>query len=257
MERTLSLVLDDDGFISLTLMQDDAVKIDEFTIKKFEDSEQIREYFKKQIEKYLEENKGYIEAVSKGRGKSFRGRIVVLEPHERNESLYFVEKRVLYKKNMVALKEMVQDKPTMQRFLQLERIGFNQYGFRKLISPFLTREIKYTNYQVKSRIDFIRRELKRNKNNFYDILRIISKAYEMERRLRPNLKTIEAIYKESKLISNNVNNQNNTEEIKEVYNIDGYDYPIDDIPFDLDQLRYMDTDYLPDGLGDIREKRNR
>lgn len=257
MERTLSLVLDDEGFKSLTLMQDDAVKIDEFTIKKFEDSEQIRAYFKKQIAKYLEENKGYIEAISKERGKFFRGRIVILEPHEYNDSLCFVEKRVLYKKNLVAFKEMIEDKPTMQRFLQLERIGFNQYGFRKLISPFLTKEIKYTNYQIKSRVDFIRRELKRNKNNFYDILRIVSKAYEMERRLRPNLKTIEAIYKESKLISNNVNNQNNTEEIKEVYNIDGYDYPIDDIPFDLDQLRYMDTDYLPDGLGDIREKRNR
>ena len=30
---------------------------------------------------------------------------------------------------------------------------------------------------------------------------------------------------------------------------------VDEIPFDLDELRYMETDYLPDGLGDIHEKR--
>ena len=57
MERTLSLVLDDECKISLTLMQDDAVKIDGFTSKKFENSEQIRDYFKKQIADFLEKNK--------------------------------------------------------------------------------------------------------------------------------------------------------------------------------------------------------
>lgn len=253
MERTLSLVLDEEGFVSLTLMQDDAIKIDEFTTKKFEDSEQIREHFKSQIDNYLEENKRYVEAISKGRGKNFRGRIVILEPHEHDGSLYFIEKRVLYKKNLVAFKEMIKDKPTMQRFLQLERIGFNQYGFRKLISPFLTREIKYTNYQVKSRVDFLRREIKRNKNNFYDILRIISKAYEIERKNRPNLKTIEAIYKESKKTL--IEPIKKDIEEKEYCVIDGVSYPIDEIPFDLDELRYMDTDFLPDGLGEVDGKR--
>ena len=257
MERTLSLVLDEEGFKSLTLKKDEAVKIDEFTTKKFEDSEQIREYFKKQIDKYFEENKSYIEAISKRKGKPFRGRIVILEPQERDGSLYFVEKRVLYKKNIIAFKEMIKDKSTMQRFLQLERIGFNQYGFRKLISPFLTREIKYTDYKIKSRVDLIRREIKRNKNNFYDILRIISKAYEMERKNRPYLKTIEAIYKESKPKFDEDIVDNSRGDLKEFYNIDGVSYPVDQIPFDLDELRYMDTDYLPDGLGDIREKRKR
>ena len=253
MERTLSLVLDEEGFESLTLMQDEAVKIDEFTTKKFEDSEQIREYFKPQIEAYLKENKNYIAKISQERGKLFRGRIVILELHERDNSLYFVEKRVLYKKNLVAFKEMVKDKLTMHRFLQLERIGFNQYGFRKLISPFLTREIKYTNYQVKSRVEFIRREIKRDKKDFYDILRIISKAYEMERKNRPNLKTIEAIYKESKKTL--IEPIKKDIEEKEYCVIGGVSYPIDEIPFDLDELRYMDTDFLPDGLGEVDGKR--
>lgn len=256
-ERTLSLVLDEDGFKSLTLMKDDAVKIDEFTTKKFEDSEQIRSYFQKEIEQYLELNKSYIAAVSKGRGKNFRGRIVILEPHEQDGSLYFIEKRVLYKKNLVAFKEMVKDKKTMLRFLQLEKIGFNQYGFRKLVSIFLTKEIKYTNYQVKSRVNLIQRELKRNKEDFYDILRIISKAYEIERKNRPDLKTIEAIYKESKKSHVEPEVAFKEAPTKDFYHFDGVLYQLDQIPFDLDDLRHIDTDYLPDGLGDIREKRSR
>lgn len=254
MERTLSLVLDEEGFKSITLMQDEAIKIDEFTTKKFEDSEQIREYFKKKIESYLEENKQYVENVSQRTGKVFRGRIVILEPHEADGSLYFVEKRVLYKKNLVSFKEIIKDKQTMQRFLQLEKIGFNQYGFRRLISPFLAKEIKYTNYQVKSRVDFLRREIKKDKNNFYDILRIICKAYEIEKKYRPHLKTIETIYKESKS-KPNIESENHNNLSKEFYKIEGVTYPVDEIPFDLDELRYMETDYLPDGLGDIREKR--
>lgn len=257
MERTLSLVLDEEGFKSLTLMKADALKIDDFTTKKFENSEQIRDYFKKEIEKYLEENKNYIKTINNGRGKLFRGRVVILEPHEKDGSLYFVEKRVLYKKNLFAFKEMIKDKLTMQRFLQLEKIGFNQYGFRKLISPFLTREIRYANYQVKSKVDFIGKEIKKDKTSFYDILRIISKAYEMERRNRPSLKTIEAIYKESKAPSFEKTNSKDENPKNDFYNFDGVFYPVDQIPFDLDELRYMDTDYLPDGLGDIRERRNR
>ena len=198
MERTLSLVLDEEDKISLTLMQDDAVKIDEFTTKKFETSEQIREYFKKQIAAFLEENKNYIDSVSKSTGKKFRGRIVILEAKENNNSIEFIEKRVLYKKHLIAFKELVKDENTMRRFLQLERIGYNVHGFRKLISPFLCREIKYTNYRVVSQTDFLRRELKKDKNNFYDVLRIVIKAYEIERKQR-NLKTIDAIYRQSKI----------------------------------------------------------
>ncbi len=247
MERTLSLVLDSDGYKSLTLMKADSIEIDDFTIKKFEDSEQIRKYYQKEIEKYLEENKNYVEAVTNQTGKKFRGRIVILEANEKDSSLYFIEKRVLYKKHLVAFKEMVNDKATMLKFLQLEKIGFNKYGFRKLISPFLTREIITTNYKVKSRVDFIRIEIKKNKKNFYDILRIIIKAYEIERKKR-NLPTIDEIYKKNK---NNLTKSfpNCEATIKDFYLIDGFSYPIDDIPFDLDQLKNLDSEYKPDGLG--------
>ena len=269
MERTLSLVLDDEGKLSLTLMHDDAVKIDEFTSKKFQNSDQIRDYFRKQIDEFLEKNKNYIDIVSKNTGKKFRGRIVVLEARENNNSIEYIEKRVLYKKHLVAFKELVKDKNTMKRFLQLERIGYNERGFRKLISQHLCHEIKYTNYRVVSQTDFLKKELKKDKNNFYDILRIIIKAYEIERKYR-KLKTIDALYKDYQnkkkssqveqrktIIDDEMTFQKESlsaktgiiEDNDKLYIIiDGQYIPIEEAP-DIDELNKYDTDFRPDGLG--------
>lgn len=257
MERILSLVLDDRGYRSLSLMQDDANVIDNFTTKKFEDSEQIREYFKDEIKEYLQKNQKYIDLITSSTGRKFRGRIVILEIHEHRTELEFIEKRVLYKKHLVAFKEMVKDKLTMKRFLKLEKIGYNEYNLRRLVSPFLEREINYSNFKVVSRVELIRREIKRDKNNFFDILRIISKAYEQERLYRPNLKTIDAIYKEHVQLKGSKDDRNIQEDQSSNFSynpngmckIDGVLYPIDEIPFDLEELMYMDTDYWPDGLG--------
>ncbi len=258
MERTLSLVLDDECKLSLTLMRDDAVKIDEFTTKKFENSEQIREYYKKQIDAFLEQNKNYINSIIRNTGRKFRGRIVVLEVKENNKTIEYVERRVLYKKHLVAFKELIKDKGTMIKFLELEKIGYNQHGFRKLISPFLCREIKYTNYKVVSQTDFLRRELKRDKNYFYDVLRIMIKAYEIERKKR-NLKTIDAIYKQTKTSKPKVSKDSVVRTLEDnnepnFYNIDGISYYDEEIPFDLDELSRMHAmgisiDRKPDGLG--------
>ena len=267
MERTLSLVLDDEGKLSLTLMCDEAVKIDEFITNRFENSDQIREHFKEQIDSFLEKNKNYLDSVSRKTGKKFRGRIVILEARENNKNIEYIEKRVLYKKHLVAFKELVKDENTMKKFLQLENIGYNMYGFRRLISPFLSREIKYTNYKVISQTDFLRRELKKEKNNFYDILRLIIKAYESERKQR-KLKTIDAIYKEYQ--NNKKSSQDKStiqpdkqtskiecysagtgivEENDKLYIIiDGQYIPIEEAP-DLDKLNKYDTDFRPDGLG--------
>lgn len=264
MERTLSLVLDDEGKISLTLMKDEADKIDSFTTRKFENSDQIREFYQKKIADFLEKNRNYIEAVSNRSGRRFNGRIVILEARDSNNSLNFIEKRVLYKKHLVAFKELVKDKPTMEKFVELEKIGYNQYGFRRLVSPFVCREIKYSDFRVKSRVELIRREIKGSKTTFYDALRIIIKAYEIERKKRPYLKTIEAIYKKyleekenEKKIEYEIVNDNKPSQNKDYFVIDGLTYHIDDIPFDLDDLAKMETEYRPDGLGDINDPKTR
>ena len=203
---------------------------------------------------------GIRSAYATGRGKIVvRAKTEIVE--DKNSRFKIIVTELPYQVNKARLieniAEMVKDKKTMLRFLQLEKIGFNQYGFRKLVSVFLTKEIKYTNYQVKSRVNLIQRELKRNKEDFYDILRIISKAYEMERKSRPDLKTIEAIYKESKKPHVEPKVAFKEAPAKDFYHFDGVLYQLDQIPFDLDDLRHIDTDYLPDGLGDIREKRSR
>ena len=253
MERTLSLVLDDRGYRSLTLMKDEGYEIDKFTAHNFEDHEQIRNYFKNEIKKYLKENAKYVDLVRASTGREFRGRIVILEAHEYQGRLEFDDKRVLYKKHLVAFNEMVKDKNTMKKFLQLERIGVNQYGLRGLVSPFLVREIRFADFKVVSQVNLIKKELKRNKRDFFDILRMMTKAYESERKNRP-LPTIDAIYKESKKKDMEELIEVTKKEPKEFYNIDGVDYRIDDIPFDLDDLRRMDTEYRPDGLGYKDEK---
>lgn len=259
MERTLSLVLDDEGKISLTLMKDEANKLDDFTTKNFENSEEIRNFFKDKIEKYLEENKKYVETVTKKTGKKFRGRIIILEVIEEDSNLYFIEKRVLYKKHLIAFKELVKDEKTMKRFLKLEKIGYNQYRFRRLVSPFLVREISTADYRKNNRVEIIRREIKKSKKNFYDMLRIICKAYEYERGAR-NLPTIDMIYKnyketkEQELMQIPVKKghgiiRNEDLDDEQFISIDGQLFPINEAP-DLDILKKgIDTDYSPDGLG--------
>ena len=259
MQRSLSLVLDPEFRLCLNLKKDEADEIDNFTTKNFESSEDIRKCFDKQIKQFLEENKRYIYEVEHRSGKRFRGRIVILEAVNKNDSLILIEKRVLYKKHKIAFNELVKDKKTMLKFLEFENIGFIQYGYRRLISPFLSGKIKFLDYNVKSRVDFVKKELRQN--NFYDILRILIKAYEFERKRR-NLPTIDEIYENSKRqndkvadyqnLPNSDYNKNTIEINGEKYvNIDGFLIPIPEAP-DLEELERLFrsglTDYSPDGI---------
>lgn len=261
MERTLSLVLDKFGHKSLTLMKGDNDTIDGFTIK-FENSEEIREKFKKQINAYLEENKTLIESISNYLGRNYRGSIVILEVNDQNGELNYLKRRVLYKKHVIAFKEMVKDKLTLQGFLRLEKIYVNELGMRKLISPFLEKKIRYSNYRVISQTNLIKREIKKNTSSFFDCLRLISKSYEEERKKRHHLKSIDDIYNEYKDKKQLQKELREEEKIdigeyiepnfyKSSTVIDGFTYDQDDMP-SLDELqRMLDSDIegiIPDGL---------
>ena len=267
MQRSLSLVLDPEFRLCLNLKKDEADEIDDFTTKNFESSLDIRKCFDKQIKQFLEENKRYIYEVEHRSGKKFRGRIVVLEATNKNDSLILIEKRVLYKKHKSAFKEMVKDKKTMLKFLEFENIGAIQYGYRRLISQFLRQQITYLDYNSKSKVNFITKELKQK--NFYDILRIIVKAYEFERKKR-NLPTIEEIYERSKKSKDSNHqsdidpnedvepssapnyNKNRIEINGEIYTrVDGVLTPIPELS-ELEELKRLLkaglTDYSPDGI---------
>ncbi len=267
MERMLSLVLDDEGKKSLTLLAGDARKIDEFTTKKFENSDQIREYYKDKIDPYLQENANYLEAIQKRTGKNFKGRVVILEMCNDDSSYYYRDRTVLYKKHIIAFKEMIKDRPTMQRFLELNKINYDYLGFKRLISPFLSREIKIVDYSKKSRVELIGREIRKH-DTYYEILRLLTKAYLEERKKRPDLKTIEAIYSDY-LKTRNISQKNVLEKqgckeriIPKVdedgyITIDGFRYSIDALPFDLEQLNKVDNiNFWFDGLGEIDEEKH-
>ena len=268
MERTLSLVLDKFGQKSLTLMKADNDTIDAFTTK-FESSEEIRKKFQKQIDAYLEENKGFVDAVSKDTGKTYRGSIVILEVNDKNEELNYFKRRVLYRSHMIAFEEMTKDKLTLLGFLRLEKMYVNEIGMRKLVSPFLEKKIRFSDYRVISQTKLIAREIKKNTRSFYDCLRLIVKSYEEERKKRPHLESIDDIYKkykEKKQQEKAIKLKQKEEKMeakidigeyiepnfhKDVTVIDGFVYDPDDMP-SLDELeRMLDSDIegiIPDGF---------
>lgn len=264
MKRMLSLVLDDEGRKSLVLYVGEARDIDEFTTKKFENSNQIREYFKNKIDPYLQENAGYLQSIQNRTGKNYKGRIVILEMYDSDRAYSYRYHSVLYKKHIVAFKEMIKDCRTMQRFLEWSKINYNYNGVKSLISPFLSREIKIVDYSKKSRVELIGREIRKH-STYYEILRLISKAYLEERKKRPHLKTIEKIY------SDYLTEKNEKKALKdaEIYDgriipnvpddgyitIDGVRVPIDEMP-DLDNFKDIESiNFWLDGLGDVDEEK--
>ena len=59
MESSLSLVLDEEGKISLTLFGGSNSEVDEYTIKNFASSEDVRKKYEKQINEFLLKNNNY------------------------------------------------------------------------------------------------------------------------------------------------------------------------------------------------------
>lgn len=260
MQRTLSLVLDDKGLIKLDLYVGTSDEIDKYTTR-FDNATNLRKKYQKQIDAFLQQHKDFLDSRDKNK-KNFYGRIVVLE---KNNDCYD-EKKVLFKKHLIAFKNYIyKDKRTMQEFERLEKYGYETLNKKKLISYYLAREIRYEGtFAIKSRVEKIKRDINKDED-FYDILRIIIKAYKRQRESRPNLPSIEQIYSEylqDKKVSvelskattdvlveseNTVGSMNEDER----YIVDGVIYSKEEQElFDLDDLNMMDdTNFTPDGLG--------
>lgn len=194
MEKTLSIVLDEYGKKSKTLMMGQNFDIDKFTTK-FESSEDLREYFKDEINRYLESEKAYINACK----RKNNGRIVTLEIIETSyNSYYFNLKRVLYKKHLAILNELIKNRKVIQRYIWLSKTRANELGIKSLVAPALIRETKCSAF--KSQADFNRIKdflgFKNSKENFYEKVRLLIKAYEDVRKSDKTLPTIDTLYKE-------------------------------------------------------------
>jgi len=253
MQRTLSLVLNEDCTKNLTLMIGDSKEIDNFT-KNFEDSEQIREHFKEQIDEYLKQNENYLN----NQTRLNRGRIVVLEAHKVDDHLEYVQKKVLYKKHFVAFDEIIKDKSTMQRFVCIQRQYVNETAVqRTLVSQFVIDRIKCSNFNVPSQVNLIKRELKKDRN-YNDILRAMVKAYELEREHRELLPTIDCIY----AVKKNSKKQNKKENVESLMSVQAEENDLQQLTFingephdiqdiELDKINPSDdlSGLIPDGLG--------
>ena len=122
--RTLALVLDDECEIYLPLFEGENSKVDEFTTKNFESSDDIRLYYKDKIEDFLDKKRVYLFGK-----KNFRGRIVLLE--NVNGKMY--KSRVLYKDALIVAKEALENPKVMNCVVAIDSNGrVNNHIYSKL-----------------------------------------------------------------------------------------------------------------------------
>lgn len=183
MERSLCLIIgkeplpNETNYIKLTKPVNDPRKLDAFIMKRFANSEEVREFFKEEIEKYLITNEKIITEIKNRTGRMYRGSIAIIE----NNHGELRKLRVLYSDTPDKLKELLDDIVFMKRIAENDELSKAKY--LKLFSPYEIDSILSRNGQ-----DYPLKELKiilkvwkeHLKNDFYgtDKLRIILKNYE-------------------------------------------------------------------------------
>lgn len=255
MESSLSLVLDEEGKKSLTLFKGSSSEVDEYTIKNFVSSEEIRKKYEKKINNFLLENDSYIQSIVTRTGKQFRGRIVILQAIEKDGELSIVQRRVLYKKSLIVAKEAIKNKKVMNVVACIDTNGLvNPKMYEDLnikikngrfqLTPFIKGIIRQEKYETQSNLKNVRSWLNSNKQTYYEKLRLLQAGYEYARTIYKYLKTPDALYKE--YLERKQKNYISENQIKkdkiidgEFVLIDGVRYPIDDIPYDLNDLTDM------------------
>lgn len=195
MERYLSLVLDRDDNISLTLEKMEARELDIYISKNFNSSEEIREKYKHIIEPYLEQHKNYLASKTHK-----RGRIVITELQE---NLITEEKRVVYKKSLIIFHEITKIKKFIDILQDRDYIrSANNEEYKRIFSPDYGVEIKF-HTQSPNKYNKVMgrwRNVIKDYTLYYDLIRRVLKEYE-EIRLEPmykdlQLPTLDAVYSE-------------------------------------------------------------
>ena len=106
MSRNLSLILDREGEISLTLESMDGIELDKFIMKNFSSSEEVRRKYVNIIEPYLKGHKNFLDEIYNRTGRKFRGSIVITEVQDDNSIQL---KRVFYKGYISIYKQIFND----------------------------------------------------------------------------------------------------------------------------------------------------
>lgn len=182
MERSLSLVLDEMGKISLTLETMEAKKLDEFIIKNFNSSDEIRKKYKYKIQPFLEQYKDFITRVETDNNKKYNGSIVITELQN---DLSIKKKKVLYKKQLIIFKEITKNKKFITALQNRDYINAinaekNNEKYKRIFSDYYGIEIKF---KCDSEDKFRRvmgqwRNSIKELHRYYDLIRTVLKEYK-------------------------------------------------------------------------------
>ena len=182
MERCLSLVLDKEARISLTLEKMESKALDEYISKNFVSSEDIRKKYSKQIETYLAEHQNFIKEVEENNGKRYAGSIVITELQD---DLTVKRIKVLYKKDIRIFKEISKNKKFMLAIENRDYINYvnsikNRENYYRIFLEYYAKELRFRSENPKhfKRIMGSWREAIKESKFYYDIIRRVLKEYE-------------------------------------------------------------------------------
>ena len=232
MERYLSIVLDHNCNISKTLVKKEKNSLDSFILNNFNNSMEIRDFYKEDIEKFLSEHKNIIYNISEKTGKKYRGQIVILELLD---DLSLRRVKVLYKSDLKNVREILKDQYFMRNFVLSNYSFFSSYVYNKIKYNLSKTEFQY----------MINEWLKNFKNNdqYFDVCRLILKKYaEFNKKTFNNKNSVLNVVESKTVDLTDINNE--------------YDPDIDYHP-DLDdeiKLKKIEEQELEDNL--IKENCN-
>lgn len=182
MERSLSLVLDEMGNISLTLEKMDARKLDEYISKNFNSSEEIRKKYSAKIDPYLEQYKAFITKVEIYNEKKYAGSIVITELQD---DLFVKRKKVLYKRDMIIFREITKNKKFVLALENRDYINYqsalkNEEKYNRIFSDYFGKEIRFrcTSDGKFNRTMGQWRNAIKDLNRYYDLIRTVLKEYK-------------------------------------------------------------------------------
>lgn len=182
MERTLSLVLDTDAKISLTLEKMEAKALDEYISKNFNSSEEVRKKYASVIDEFLSKHQNFIQKVETDNNKRYAGSIVITELQD---DLTVKRIKVLYKRDIRIFKEITKNSHFILGLENRDYINYvnalkNNENYKRIFLDYYAKELRFRNVseaKFKRVMEQWRSAIKQS-YRYYDIIRAVLKEYE-------------------------------------------------------------------------------
>ncbi|MBE6149802.1 MAG: hypothetical protein E7170_03675 [Firmicutes bacterium] len=257
--RELCLILDTEGKYRIVLESGNLEEIDEYTSKKFSNSTDIRNKYKKQIDEFL---KQYENQIKNSKNPNYKGRIALVLPEKVGSKIEDYQRSVLYRKHIIVFNQLIRNEEAMNAFAYYEK---NKED--KIVSDFICDMIrKPWNRRNGNRqhINEWLRTIKKQPNIYYQVVRDLLMTYNELTNKKPYLKSIDNIYddyikeeerkiQERLALKGQLKLQTDTQhEVVEdneiMYQINGSKWNVDELTlFDLDEIDET-SEYIPDAL---------